>query len=67
MGRKTDIAKKAIGLPITGVIVAMKNCRQMDACICNAGEVGACGGITKVIKAGSLGDWGSGVEKVSAT
>lgn len=56
--RKHTNCVVAIGLPITGVIVAMKNCRQMDACMGNAGEVGACGGITTVIKAGSFGDWG---------
>lgn len=38
-----------------------ENCRQMDECMATQGEMTACGGVTKVIKASSLGNWGSEV------
>lgn len=43
-----------------------ENCRQMDACMATQGEMAARGGSTKVIKASSLGNWGSGVEQVNS-
>lgn len=39
----------------------------MDVCMAMQGEMAARGGITKVIKASSLGNWGSGVEEVNSS